>query len=167
MKSETSFSNLPFEITREIVISVIENSKFDYLRRPCVCYFMELAETDKKYLYIYPVMLLKLVSKSFKKIVDSIIIRVLEIQSETPVISYLNKHQFFMGHFGVPQTCTSNRYPFRVAGLVMDHQFNDMFGIMSRDERPQVFLSRSVQVKKRLISVRLLFIHLSMPEIRR
>ena len=50
MNNEASFSSLPFEIIHEIVINVLEDTKFDYLRRPNVCSFMESAEADKKYL---------------------------------------------------------------------------------------------------------------------
>ena len=138
MNTKASFSSLPFEITRKIVINVLEDTKFDYLRRPNVCNFIESAKTNKEYLYIYPVMPLRLVSKSFKETVDSIIFRVLEIQHETPVISCIYETQAFMDHFTMPRI--SSGYPFGVAGLAMD-QFNDFYGIMSPDERSQVFSS--------------------------
>ena len=52
MNTKASFSSLPFEITRKIVINVLEDTKFDYLRRPNVCNFIESAKTNKEYLYV-------------------------------------------------------------------------------------------------------------------
>ena len=133
-----SFSSLPFEITHKIVINVLEDTKLDYLKHPNDRNFMELAKTDKKYLFIYRVMPLRLVSKSLKEIVDSIIFRVLEIQHETPVISYIHENDLVLDRLSISQV--SGGYPFGVAGLVMD-QFNDSFGIMSPNEQSQVFNS--------------------------
>ncbi len=138
MKNKASFSSLPFEITHKIVINVLEDTKFDYLKHPNDRNFMELAKTDKKYLYIYRVMPLRLVSKSLKEIVDSIIFSVLEIQHETPVISYIHENDLVLDRLSISQI--SDGYPFGVAGLVMD-QFNDSFGIMSPNEQSQVFSS--------------------------
>ena len=138
MKNKTSFSSLPFEITHKIVINVLEGTKFDYLRRPNVRNFIEWAVPSLEYLYVYPIMPLRLVSKSFKEIVDSIIFKVLEIQHETPIITYLYLGACLMDSFGA-STITSGD-PFGIAGVAMD-QFNDFYGIMSRDEPPYIFNS--------------------------
>lgn len=138
MNNEASFSSLPFEIIHEIVINVLEDTKFDYLRRPNICSFMESVEADKKYLYIYPVMPLRLVSKSFKETVDSIIFRVLEIQHEAPVISYIDGDKLMLNRLSIHQF--NDGYPFGVAGFVMD-QFRDEFGIVSQHEQSDAFCS--------------------------
>ena len=138
MNNEASFSSLPFEIIHEIVINVLEDTKFDYLRRPNIYSFMESAEADKKYLYIYPVIPLRLVSKSFKEIVDSIIFRVLEIQHEAPVISYIDGDKLMLDRLSIHQF--NDGYPFGVAGFVMD-QFRDEFGIVGQHEQSDAFCS--------------------------
>ena len=81
---------------------------------------------------------LRLVSKFFKEIVDSIIFSDLKIQHETIVISYVYEKQNIMDRFTMPRI--SSGYSFGVAGLAME-QFNDFYGIMSPDERSQVFSS--------------------------
>ena len=138
MNNEASFTSLPFEIIHEIVINVLEDTKFDYLRRPNVCNFVESAEADKKYLYIYPVIPLRLVSKSFKEIVDSIIFRVLEIQHEAPVISYIDGDKLMLDRLSIHKF--NDGYPFGVAGFVMD-QFRDEFGIVGQHEQSDAFCS--------------------------
>ena len=106
---------------------------------------------------------LRLVSKFFKEIVDSIIFSNLKIQHETIVISYVYEKQNIMDRF---TNChISEGYPFPVAGLIMD-QFHDEFGIISPDKQTDIFCSYyQFKSGRDLFLPRYSLIHLFLPKV--